>query len=181
MAEVPLTPPGWSYNPSAWSQRLPIAGLSVLGFATATYLALYQWGVLADVWEPFFGDGSRRILHSWVSKLFPIPDAALGAAAYLLDAVTAVIGGRARWKTMPWMVMLFGIAVGPMGLVGIVLIVIQPLLFDAWCTLCILSAGISLAMIYPSLDEVVASWQYVRGETRRGQAFWQVMLKGADR
>ncbi len=173
-----MRPPGWSYNPSDWSQRVPIAGLSLLGFAIALYLALYQWGVIPEVWEPFFGDGSRRILHSWVSKLFPIPDAALGAFAYLLDAATAVVGGRRRWKTMPWMVMLFGIAVGPMGVVGIVLIVIQPLLFDAWCTLCILSAGISLAMIYPSLDEVVASWQFVRREVRQGRPFWQTLLKG---
>ena len=173
-----MKPPGWSYNPSDWSQRLPIAGLSLLGFGTALYLALYQWGVIREVWEPFFGSGSRTILHSWVSELFPIPDAALGAFAYLLDAVTALIGGRARWKTMPWMVMLFGIAVGPMGVVGILLIVIQPLLFDAWCTLCILSAGISLAMIYPSMDEVVASWQFLRREVKRGRPFWQALMEG---
>src|SRR5690606_22524495 len=25
-------PPGWNYNPSAWSQRAPIVGLAMLGF-----------------------------------------------------------------------------------------------------------------------------------------------------
>ncbi len=49
------TPPGWSYNPSGWSQRLPIVGLALVGFGIATYLTLFQVGVLSSVWEPFFG------------------------------------------------------------------------------------------------------------------------------
>jgi hypothetical protein len=52
------TPPGWAYNPSSWSQRLPIVALAFAGFGIAMYLALYQWGVFARVWEPFFGEGS---------------------------------------------------------------------------------------------------------------------------
>ena len=95
-AVEPDGPPGWDYNPSDWSQRLPIVALALAGFGIATYLALYQWGVLARVWEPFFGDGSRVILNSSVSHLLPVPDAALGAIGYLLDAATGVIGGRQR-------------------------------------------------------------------------------------
>jgi uncharacterized membrane protein len=68
------------------------------------YLALYQWEVLARVWEPFFGEGSRVILTSSVSHLLPVPDAALGAFGYLLDAVAGLIGGRQRWRTRPWIV-----------------------------------------------------------------------------
>jgi len=94
-------PPGWSYNPSAWWERLPIVGLAFVGAGIATYLALYQWGILASVWEPFFGEGSRSILHSRISRLLQVPDAALGAFGYLLDAVTGGVGGRARWRTMP--------------------------------------------------------------------------------
>jgi hypothetical protein len=33
---------GWGYNPSAWSERLPIVGLSLIGFAVSFYLSLYQ-------------------------------------------------------------------------------------------------------------------------------------------
>jgi hypothetical protein len=43
--------------------------------------------VFTRVWEPFFGEGSRVILTSSVSRLLPVPDAALGAFGYLLDAV----------------------------------------------------------------------------------------------
>jgi hypothetical protein len=92
----PFVPPGWDYNPASWGERLPLVGLALLGFLIAGYLALYQWGVFPSVWEPFFGDGSKSVLHSWISRMLPIPDAALGAIGYLLDAVTGVAGGRGR-------------------------------------------------------------------------------------
>ena len=153
---------------------MPIAILALLGFVIASYLALYQWGVISTVWEPFFGAGSRTILNSSVSHLLPIPDAALGAFGYFLDAVTAVIGGRARWRTMPWIVILFGLAVGPLGAASIILVILQPVLFDAWCTLCLVSALISVLMIGPAADEVLASLQYLKGERLEGHSTWRV-------
>ncbi|MDQ2670576.1 MAG: vitamin K epoxide reductase family protein [Gemmatimonadota bacterium] len=166
-------PPYWSYNPSAWSQRIPIIVLALVGTAIATYLTLYQLRVVDDVWEPFFGDGSRTILNSSVSRLLPIPDAALGALGYLADAVTGAIGGRERWRTMPWIVILFGIAVGPLGVVSITLVVLQPVLYDSWCTLCLASAAISVAMIGPAMDEFLASCQHLRREQDRGRSLWR--------
>jgi uncharacterized membrane protein len=167
-------PPGWSYNPAAWSERLPIVGLALVGFGIATYLALYQLRIIPTVWEPFFGDGSRKILNSGVSRVLPIPDAALGAASYLLDAVTGAIGGRSRWRTMPWIVILFGLAIGPLGAASITLVILQPVLFDAWCTLCLASAVISVGMIGPALDELLASLQHVKREHRCGRSLWRV-------
>ena len=166
-------PPGWDYNPSAWSERLPIVGFALVGCAIAGYLALYQWGVFASVWEPFFGDGSRRVLHSSVSRLLPIPDAALGALGYLADALSGVIGGRARWRTMPWIVLLFGLAVGPLGAVSVMLVIFQPVLFDAFCTLCLASAAISVAMIGPAMDELLASLQHLAREREAGRSLWR--------
>ena len=74
-------PPGWSYNPSSWTERLWLVGVAILGFAISSYLALYQYGLVADVWEPFFNGGSQEVLHSFLSTVFPVPDAALGAFA----------------------------------------------------------------------------------------------------
>jgi hypothetical protein len=34
------TPPGWSYNPSSWSERLPLVGLALVGFAIAISLTV---------------------------------------------------------------------------------------------------------------------------------------------
>lgn len=166
-------PPGWSYNPSSWSDRLPIVLAALVGFGIATYLTLFQLKVIGSVWEPFFGDGSRTILTSGVSRALPVPDAALGAASYLLDAVAGMVGGRRRWKTMPWIVVLFGLAVGPLGAVSVMLVVFQPVLYGAWCTLCLASAAISLLMIGPAMDEMLASLQELRRVRRRGRSVWR--------
>lgn len=166
-------PPGWNYNPAEWSQRIPIIVLAVIGFAIAGYLALYQFRFLSDVWEPFFGNGSVRVLNSPVSKVLPIPDAALGALGYVADAVAGAIGGRKRWKTMPWIVVLFGLAVGPLGFVSVMLVIFQPVLFDAWCTLCLTTAVISVVMIGPAMDEVLASLQYLKRVKESGHSLWR--------
>jgi uncharacterized membrane protein len=167
------TPPGWDYNPAAWSERLPIVGLALVGLGIATYLALYQLGVFPAVWEPFFGTGSREILNSRISHVLPIPDAALGAFAYLLDAVTGVVGGTKRWRTMPWIVIIFGLAVGPLGFVSVMLVVFQPVLLEAWCTLCLVSAVVSVAMIGPAMDELLASLQYLRRARDSDRSLWR--------
>lgn len=166
-------PPGWDYNPSMWSQRIPIAVMATVGFVIAAYLALYQYKVLRTVWEPFFGDGSETILNSDLSRLLPVSDAALGAFGYLADAVTGVIGGRQRWRTMPWMVIIFGVFVGPLGAVSVLLVIAQPVLYDAWCTLCIVTAIISILMIGPAMDEVLASLQHVRRTAALHGSYWR--------
>lgn len=186
LGAIPDQPPGWDYNPSSWQQRLPIVGVALIGLGIATYLALYQMGVFSTVWEPLFGQGSKIILHSWVSKLLePVPDAALGALSYLADAVTGVIGGKRRWRTMPWIVVLFGLAVGPLGAVSVLLVIVQPVLLDSWCTLCLASAVISVVMIGPSMDEVLASLQYLGRVKNQGgscwRAFWGLDSGGEDR
>lgn len=175
------TPPGWSYDPSAWSERVPLIGLALVGLGIASYLALYQLGAVGEVWEPFFGDGSRVILHSSVSRLLPIPDAALGALGYLVDAASGAIGGQARWRRMPWAVVLFGVAVGPLGAVSVLLVILQPVLFHAWCTLCLGSAVISVLMIGPAMDELLASLQFLAGERRRGNSVWRALWRGDAR
>lgn len=166
-------PPGWDYNPASWPQRIPIVALALVGFGIATYLALYQFRIVSTVWEPFFGNGSVKILNSQVSRVLPIPDAALGAIGYLTDAVAGIIGGRKRWKTMPWIVVLFGVAVGPLGFVSVMLVIFQPVLLDAWCTLCLATAVISVVMIGPSMDEVLASLQYLKRVKKSGHSLWR--------
>jgi len=175
MSEIPN---GWDYNPSTWRQRIPIVVLALIGFLIAAYLALFQMKIIPDVWEPFFGGDSRKILTSFISHLLPVSDAALGAAGYLLDAVAGIIGGKGRWRTMPWMVVLFGVAVGPLGAISVLLVIFQPVLFDAWCTLCLATALISVLMIGPAMDEVLASLQYLKGAKERGESVWTVFWKG---
>jgi uncharacterized membrane protein len=174
-------PPGWDYNPSTWPQRLPIIALAMMGGGIAIYLALWQYSVTGTVWEPLFGEGSRVILDSELSRvlsgILPLTDAALGALAYLADAVFGAVGGRDRWRRMPWVVLVFAVLVGPLGVVSVGLVIAQPVLYDAWCTLCLASAVISVLMIGPAMDEAMASLQHLRRVQRSPRqsawrAFW---------
>jgi Vitamin K epoxide reductase family len=110
------TPPSWSYNPSSWSERLPLVGLALAGFAIAISLTYFQVGIIHALWDPFFGSASSaRVSSSPVSRLLPIPDASLGALGYAADAILGSIGGPDRWRRMPWMVLLFSLAIPGVG------------------------------------------------------------------
>jgi hypothetical protein len=174
----PDTPPGWSYNPSDWMQRGPIIAMAFVGFFLSRYLAAYQLGHIAYPWDPFFGDGTRRVLDSEVSKAWPISDAGFGAVSYMLEALSGFMGGRNRWRTMPWMVGMFGVLVVPLGIVSIVLVILQPVAVGAWCALCLVTAAAMLIMISPAIDEVVAMMQFLLGARREGRPFWRTFWIG---
>ena len=147
--------------------------MAVLDLCIAAYLALYR--VLPGVWEPFFGDGSRQVLDSWLSHILPVSDATLGALAYLADVITGSVGGQDRWRRMPWIVVVFAVLVGPLGLVSVGLVIAQPVMFNAWCTLCIATAVLSVAMIGPAMDEALACFQYLKKVRQRNDGtFWKV-------
>ncbi|PAQ00238.1 NAD-dependent epimerase/dehydratase family protein [Mesorhizobium mediterraneum] len=178
-------PLGWTYSPSTFTQRIPIVALAFVGLFVSRYLAAYQMGHIDGLWDPFFGpggapvrNGSEAVVTSWVSQGFPIADAGLGAFAYSLDILAGAIGDRRRWRTMPWMVLLFGLLIVPLGVVSVSFIIIQPPLIGALCTLCILQAAVTVVLIPYSIDEVLATIQYLWGATRAGEPFWRTFWMG---
>ncbi len=174
------TPPGWSYNPSSWPQRWIMIVLGFVGFLVSRYLAVFQLGYTHSIWEPFFGEGSRRVLNSQMSHGWPVSDGGLGALAYTFEFLMGFMGSPARWRTMPWMVAFFGILVIPLGLVHIFLVISQPVLVGFWCTFCLLAAAIMLPMIPLEVDEVIAMLQHMKGARKRGENLWNVFWKGGD-
>jgi hypothetical protein len=52
-------PPGWSYNPSSWPQRWIMIVTGFAGWLVSHYLAAHQLGYIPEVFDPFFGEGSR--------------------------------------------------------------------------------------------------------------------------
>jgi uncharacterized membrane protein len=180
-------PPPWDYNPSSWRQRVPIALLAGVGFVLSAYMALYQWRLIDDVWDPAFGAQSRTVLDSDVSEQMRrwvrIPDAALGALAYLGDLVFGLAGSTRRWQDRPWMVILFGFDVIPLGIVSAVLVALQGTVVGAWCFLCLVTAVISLVLIVVSYDEVWSCMLYMRRVWRRThdrRLLWHVFWGGAS-
>lgn len=174
-------PAGWSYNPSAWRQRVPVVLLAAASILLAGYLAMFQLGLIDRVWDPVFGDGTRRVLTSEVSRAWPVSDAGLGAAMFAADLLMTLAGDRRRWRTMPWLVMLFGVMIVPIGVVSIGLVMLQPVAVGAWCFWCLLTAAATLAMIPLAIDEVTASVQVLRQAVRRGESWWRVLWRGDTR
>lgn len=176
----PDIPPGWSYNPSTWVQRAPIIALGLVGFLLSRPLAGYQLGHIDWVWDPFFGGGTTDILTSDVSKAWPVSDAGLGAMTYLVEVLSTFMGDRRRWRTMPWMVAIFGFAVIPLGVTSIILVVMQPLVVGEWCMLCLASAAAMLVMLPLALDEVIAMIQFLNHSRKAGRSVWRTFWHGGS-
>ena len=180
----PERPPGWSFNPSSWTQRLPIIVLAFIGLYVSRYLAAYQLGHIDNVWDPLFAggpdakNGTEEIITSSVSRAWPVSDAGVGAITYMLEILTGIIGSQRRWRTMPWLVLLFGLMIVPLGVVSIFFIIIQPIWIGTWCTLCLIAAVAMLAQIPYSLDEIVATCQFTWRRRVSGQPLLRVLLSG---
>ncbi len=181
----PDAPPGWDFNPSAWLQRLPIIILAVIGLHVSRYLTAYQLGHIDAVWEPFFagaaGDpqnGTEEIITSSVSEAWPVSDAGVGALTYMLEILTGVVGSTRRWRTMPWLVLLFGFMIVPLGVVSITFIIIQPIVIGTWCTLCLIAAAAMLLQVPYSLDEIVATGGFLWRKKQEGAPVLRILFTG---
>lgn len=178
-------PRPWTYNPSSWQQRIPICLLAMVAFFIATYMGLYQWRLVTSAWDPVFGSQTEAVLDSDVSermrKWFLVPDAILGAIAYLGDAVFGLAGSTRRWQYRPWLVIIFGIDVIPLGIVSAVLVVLQGTVVGSWCFLCLVTAVISLVLVYMAFDEVWSCLLYLREvwrETHDVRLLWKTFCGG---
>ena len=167
-------PFGYKSNPSSWSKRMPLLIMAVIGFLIALYLGLYQLHVFGNVWEPFFGSGTDAVVKSSFSRSLPIPDGLIGAFGYLCDIILVSIGNNTRWKTKPWIVILYSILIAIMGLVSVLLIIIQPVVLHTWCTLCLVSAILSLSMVIPVMQELMATLHLIK-KKQSEETFWETI------
>ena len=163
MTAAPDVPRSGRDDPSAWPPRLGIAALALVGAGVAGYLTLVQVRVLASAWDPFFGSGCERVLHSSFSEALPVPDAGVGAVAYLVEIVLALAGSSDRWRRRPWLPLLFEALVLGTAASGIALTVLQVAVVHHFCTLCLASAAVSVSVLALSrLREGRAAWREVR-------------------
>lgn len=179
-ADKPATPPGRTSSPSAWSARIPVAILALIGCGISTYLALFQYHVLPQVWDPIFGNGSHKVLTSVISRALPVSDAALGAAAYLIEAAVELSAGTRRWHRRPWLVAFLGLIAAGLAVVGILLLIAQPALTGTFCTLCVCSAAISFTVAALVSREVLATIALQRHRRHAGYSFTQALMSTAE-
>jgi len=165
-------------GPSAWTRRAPVLVLTVSGLLVSTYLAFFQYHLIGAVWDPFFGEASSRaVLTSALSRALPVHDAALGGFAYLVETVLEAAGGTRRWRRRPWIVLLLGLTAAAMALTSLGLILVQATVVRQFCTLCLVSAGISLVVPFLVVHEVLAAVLQVR-RGRRVVGSWRLALLG---
>ena len=163
---------------------MPIILLAFAGLYFSRYLAAYQLGHIDAAWDPFFGgtraglNGTEDIVTSTVSEAFPIPDAGMGAAVYLIEIVIGLVGSRRRWRTMPWVTVAFGILIVPLGIVSIGFIIIQPIVIGTFCTLCLIGAAAMLLQIPYSLDELVATSEFLYRKWQKGEPVIRIFFTG---
>jgi len=163
-------------SPSRTRRRSVIVVLALLGFLVSLYLACFQVGVVTSVFDPFFGSASSEaVLKSSFSRALPVPDAAVGALAYLIEIVLDSIGGERRFATRPWLVLLFGSVALGAAATGVFLVGLQAFFVQSWCALCLSSALISWLIFLLCLGEVRAALGEVRARHRAG-ASWRGAL-----
>lgn len=172
-----------STNPSNWTQRLLVCFVGGVAFLIATYMALYQWKLIGFVWDPVFDGETMKVLDSPLShqltQWIRIPDASLGAIAYLGDVLFSLAGSRQRWYDRPWLVLVFGLDVIPVGAVSVILVAMQGLVVGSWCFPCWITASISLILIFLAYGEVKATLMYlfrVWKRTRDVHLLWRTLL-----
>ena len=107
-----------------------------------------------------------------------MPDAGVGAMTYALEILVGAIGSARRWRTMPWLVVLFGVMIVPLGAISIFFIVIQPIMIGTYSTLALIAAAAMVVQIPYSLDELVATFQFLRRRHKAGQPWLRVFFTG---
>ena len=146
-------------------------------------MGLYQWRFIDHVWDPIFGEGTQHVLDSDLShemgKWFRIPDSIVGAIAYLSDVIFALLGSTSRWRDKPWLVILFGIDVIPLGAVSAILIFMQGTVVGAWCFACLITACFSIILICLAYREVLSSILYLHAVWKKSHSLglvWNTLL-----
>jgi uncharacterized membrane protein len=173
-----ICPKGWSFNPSEWAPRVITVGLALMCWFISRYLAAFQLGYIDHMTDPFFKDGTLRVITSSVSKDFPVADAGLGAFCYTLEFILGWQGSARRWSEMPWLVVFYGILVIPVSIVSITLIILQPVAVGAWCSWCLGIAFCMLFMILLTIPEFAAVLQLLYQTKQEGGSFWKVFWNG---
>lgn len=176
----PDQPPGWTYNPSSWIRRWLGIALALVGVVISRYLAAHQLGYTAHTFDPFFGNGTDQVLTSSVSRSFPVSDAGVGGVAYLLEVIIGFMGGRARWRTAPWIVVMYALLVLPLGVTSVVLVVTQPMVVGFWCGFCLIAATALLISFPLAVHEAIAVGQFLLEAKKQRKNLWRVFWTGGS-
>jgi hypothetical protein len=170
----------WKFNPSGWAHRWKIVVLAMIASGISLYLGLYEWGVTSFAWDPVFGNQTEEVLKSEVSHMITewikLPDAILGSIAYFTEVIFALAGSTRRWQDRPWLVILFGLDVIPLGVTSAILVTMQGTVVGHWCFLCLCTACVSLTLVFLAYQEVLCTVIYLHRVWKKDRSlFWPTL------
>lgn len=76
---------------------------------------------------------------------------------------------------MPWTVLAFGFVIFSGAIVSVLLILMQAFLVGAWCTLCLVSAAISIGIFAFGYDEPLAGVRRLKQVRDSGGSVWRAL------
>ena len=137
--------------------RVAMAVLATIGVIDTGSITLKRWGLLGNLNCPIGADGCDKVLNSpWGSLGDGIPLSLVGVLAYgaiLLMALLPLLPGlqesKADLSRRTWWG-LFAVSLG-MAIFSGVLLGVMLLKIQAFCFFCVLSAGLSLALLVLSI------------------------------
>ena len=115
-----------------------------------------------------------RVLDSQVSESMRtwlrIPDGALGAFAYLSEAVFALAGSTRRWQYRPWLVVAFGLLLVLVGATLVVddRLVVQRFVHEVWPVIFPIGALVALGSVWRSIADGRDGRAFVRSAVMIG-------------
>lgn len=157
-------PPGWKVDPSAPGQRAPVVALGLVGLAVSTFSALHARGIVG-VWEPLL----RSDESGWVRPAVEAPSPELDLVGFACVVATTLLGGRARWRTSPWLVGATALAVAFTVVSAVWRWSVQYASIGMTSTLFLLTAASAVAITPLVADEVYAAL-FRRGAVAPGTA-----------
>ena len=163
--------PPHDHNPSSWRARGPIVALALTAAIAAGYLALYQWGLAAELGAPLLGERTKLALESEpaqaVRRWLGVPGAALAALAYFGAAMFCLVGSTRRWQYRPWLVLMFSLDVILLAISSLALAVAHAVFAGAWSGLYLAAAAIPPLLLALAFAELRATLSYLGRVNRR--------------
>ncbi len=96
----------------------------------------------------------------------------------MLEVLIGFMGGRARWRTAPWIVVVYALLVLPLGVTSVILVITQPMVVGSWCGFCLIAASALLLSFPLAVHEAIAVGQFLAEAKRQKKNLWRIFWTG---
>ncbi|RUL88022.1 vitamin K epoxide reductase family protein [Tautonia sociabilis] len=150
------------------SNRRTIAGLALGAAGSMGLISLYQMGLIEHLPEPplpwLDADRVDAAPEAYQRMGLPMPDAALGLVSYGTTVALAAMGGADRTTEQPWIPLAMAAKVGVDAVQAAKLTWEQWAEHRAFCSWCLLAAGLTFAAVPLAIPEARAALRRPGGQ-----------------